>query len=97
MEKNIDEFAFPVDGIRNPLAAILGYSELFLDESLQNKIRKQVFRIDAIISRFDELWIESDRLRRLWRGLVIEVTQLQGLLLTNVNSRIESLRVHASP
>lgn len=63
LNKNIEEFAFLVDRIRNPLAVISAYAELFAEESLRNKIIEQVLRIDEIISRLDMLWFDSEKLR----------------------------------
>ncbi|MCS7119347.1 MAG: hypothetical protein NZ894_04785, partial [Archaeoglobaceae archaeon] len=63
LKKNIDELAYLVDGIRNPLAVILSSAELFADEKLRDRIYEQVLRIDKIISRLDKLWMESERIK----------------------------------
>ncbi|MCS7130488.1 MAG: PAS domain-containing protein [Archaeoglobaceae archaeon] len=64
LKKNIDEIAYLVDGIRNPLAVILSNAELFADEQLKQKIYEQVLKIDEIISRLDVVWIESEKMKK---------------------------------
>lgn len=63
LQRNIDEMAYLVDGIRNPLAAIFAYMELLEDDKLREKVQRQVLRIDEIISRLDRVWIESERVK----------------------------------
>ncbi|MDI9643027.1 MAG: PAS domain-containing protein [Archaeoglobales archaeon] len=63
LQKNIDEIAYLVDGIRNPLAVIFAYTELFADENFRQRIYEQISKIDEIISKLDVAWIESEKIR----------------------------------
>ncbi|MEM0266872.1 MAG: hypothetical protein QXM23_06265, partial [Archaeoglobaceae archaeon] len=63
LQRNINEIAYLVDGIRNPLAAIFAYMELFADNNLREKVHKQVLRIDKIISRLDRVWLDSEKIK----------------------------------
>ncbi len=70
IEKNIEEFAILVDHIRNPLAAISLFAELKvqeLDKELAENIIKQVKRIEDVIKRLDEGWLESENIREFLR------------------------------
>ncbi|MEM2060297.1 MAG: PAS domain-containing protein [Archaeoglobaceae archaeon] len=63
LQRNINEIAYLVDGIRNPLAAIFALTELFADDNLREKVHKQVLRIDKIISRLDKVWLDSEKIK----------------------------------
>ncbi|MEM5824220.1 MAG: hypothetical protein QXE98_05725, partial [Archaeoglobaceae archaeon] len=63
LQRNINEIAYLVDGIRNPLAAIFAYMELSADDKLREKVHKQVLRIDKIISRLDRVWLDSEKIK----------------------------------
>ena len=69
IEKNIEQFAILVDHIRNPLAAILGLVEMEIsDEKLKKKFEELVYRIEELIERLDEGWIESEKVRKFLDG-----------------------------
>ena len=60
IERNISYFAFLVDGIRNPLAAIQLLAEVKVQNGdLRNSILKQVGRIVDVVSQLDRGWLES--------------------------------------
>jgi len=66
--KNIERFATLVDQIRNPLAIIVGFAELKVeDKKVSQVIIQQVERIDEVIKQLDEGWIESDKIRKFLR------------------------------
>ncbi|MEM3698601.1 MAG: hypothetical protein QW672_01940, partial [Archaeoglobaceae archaeon] len=69
LQRNINEIAYLVDGIRNPLAAIFAYMELFADNNLREKVHKQVLRIDKIISRLDRVWLDSEKIKNTIRKI----------------------------
>jgi len=61
--ENVRTFAYLVDGIRNPLAAIRAYSETLVnDELVREKIISQVERIVEIMRKLDVSWQESEKL-----------------------------------
>lgn len=60
--ENIEVIAYLVDRIRNPLAAIVGFSEFIENEHLKQKIIHQVERVIKIISKLDFAWIESEEI-----------------------------------
>ncbi len=65
LEKNIEDFATLIDGIRNPLAVIMGIAEMMIeDEEAKNKIIEQVERIEEITYKIDKRWAKSESLRR---------------------------------
>ncbi len=67
IEKNIEQFAILVDKIRNPLAVITGYADLFGNME-KDKILEQVRKIEEIIEQLEVGWLESEDVRRLLRG-----------------------------
>jgi len=65
LEKNIEDFATLIDGIRNPLAVIMGIAEMMIeDEEAKRKIIEQIERIEEITYKIDERWAKSENLRR---------------------------------
>ena len=62
IEKNIEQFAILGDHIRNPLAVIVGLSSLTPGD-VSGKIIDQAREIDRIITRLDQGWIESEKVR----------------------------------
>lgn len=62
IEKNIEQFAILGDQIRNPLAVIVGLSDLMPGDTTE-KIILQTREIDRIITQLDMGWIESDKVR----------------------------------
>lgn len=62
--RNQETLAALNDQIRNPLSIISIYSES-CDEETGDKIRHEVMRIDGIIDRLDNGWVESDKVRRV--------------------------------
>ncbi|MDI9643472.1 MAG: PAS domain S-box protein [Archaeoglobales archaeon] len=78
LKENIDAMEHLVDGIRNPLANLLGYVELFGDEEVKEKVLEQVRRIDEIVNKIDQEWINSEKAMETlksfenqsnWRGI----------------------------
>ncbi len=69
LEKNIEEFATLVDGIRNPLAVIMGIAEAMIEnEETRRKIIEQIEKIEKITYRIDERWTKSEHLRNFLKG-----------------------------
>jgi len=64
LSRNQETLATLNDQIRNPLSIIYIYSEN-CDEEIGDKIRNEVMRIDGIIDRLDNGWVESDKVRRV--------------------------------
>ncbi len=70
LEKNIESFAMLVDGIRNPLAVILGIAETMIeDDEAKNKIIEEVEKISEITTKIDERWRKSEHLRNFLREM----------------------------
>jgi len=67
IEKNIEQFAVLGDHIRNPLAAIIGLSDLLDDKTTGGKIHNLAKEIDDIITRIDKGWIDSEKVRLIIR------------------------------
>jgi PAS domain S-box-containing protein len=64
IERNIENFAILIDHIRNPLTNILGITELKVeDEEVRAIVTQQVNRIEKVIERLDEGWLESEVIR----------------------------------
>jgi len=65
LDRNIESFAILVDGIRNPLAVILGIAETMVqDEYARIKIIEEVEKIEKITNTIDERWKKSEHLRK---------------------------------
>jgi PAS domain S-box-containing protein len=63
-EKNIENYAIIVDQIRNPLNNIIGLVEMYIDdEKLIEKILSEAEKINGLIKRLDEGWLESEEVR----------------------------------
>ncbi len=69
LEKNIQSFALLVDGIRNPLAVIMGIAEIEMEEKTREKIIEQIRKIDEIIQKIDERWSKSEYLRSFLKSM----------------------------
>lgn len=67
LARNIVEIAHLVDGIRNPLSAILLNAELYADKVLYEKIREQVLRVIDLLRRLDNSWTESEKIIKTLR------------------------------
>ncbi|MBE8539397.1 PAS domain S-box protein [Geoglobus acetivorans] len=68
IEENIEKFAILVDKIRNPLAAIHGYVEEYVeDETLREKIFEQIARIVKLVNQLEDGWMESENVRMFLR------------------------------
>jgi two-component system response regulator len=63
INKNIEQFAILIDGIRNPLAIILGLTELRTDDDTKAIIMEQIKKIEMILKRLDEGWLDSEEMR----------------------------------
>ena len=62
LEHNMEQFQILNDQIRNPLQAIMGYIDLDCAR-FRPKIEEQIKNIDAIITRLDQGWLESEKVR----------------------------------
>jgi sensor domain CHASE-containing protein len=62
IEQNIEQFAILGDHIRNPLAVIIGLSDLKGDPR-SSRIVEQARIIDRIVDQLDHGWIESEKIR----------------------------------
>lgn len=67
IQQNLAEMAMLNDGIRNPLMAIQGYSELSGHEDLAARIKQQVSLINDMITRIDRRWAESEKILHFLR------------------------------
>ena len=64
INKNIHQLATIGDEIRNPLAIILSLCDsLCLEDSGKQQIVSEIRTIDEFISRLDQGWVESDKIR----------------------------------
>jgi PAS domain S-box-containing protein len=62
IERNMEQFQILNDQIRNPLQAIKGYLAL-IDSEYTGKIDEQLAYIDDIVTRLDQGWLESEKVR----------------------------------
>ena len=62
IDKNMEQFQILNDQIRNPLQAIEGYVELG-DCPFRDKIGEQIRIINDLVTRLDEGWVESEKVR----------------------------------
>jgi PAS domain S-box-containing protein len=62
-ERNIAQFAVLADHVRHPLQVIMGVADLLDDETIAEKLREQVRRVNMQISELDQEWIESRKIR----------------------------------
>ncbi|OYT60831.1 diguanylate cyclase [Euryarchaeota archaeon ex4484_178] len=70
LDKNIESFAMLVDGIRNPLAVILGIAETMVEEeNAKKRIIEEVEKIEKITSIIDERWRKSEHLRKFLKEM----------------------------
>lgn len=65
IEKNIEQFAILGDHLRNPLTAIIGMCDLLDDRATAAKIHARAMEIDALITRIDQGWIDSEKVRTI--------------------------------
>jgi hypothetical protein len=65
IEKNIEQFAILGDHLRNPLTAIVGLCDLLEDRKTAAKIQARAMEIDALITRIDRGWIDSEKVRTI--------------------------------
>jgi PAS domain S-box-containing protein len=63
IEKNNEQFQILNDQIRNPLQVITSLMEYY-DGPCSAKVLEQVALIDSLVSRLDEGWLESEKVRR---------------------------------
>lgn len=63
LERNIKQFRTLVDKIRNPLAVIQGYSELY-NPDFQKKIEKQLAKMMNSLSILEEEWLSTEDLKK---------------------------------
>jgi hypothetical protein len=65
IEKNIEQFAILGDHLRNPLTAIVGLCDLLEDKVIAAKIQARAMEIDALITKIDQGWIDSEKVRNI--------------------------------
>jgi hypothetical protein len=65
IEKNIEQFAILGDHLRNPLTAIVGLCDLLEDRTTAAKIQARAMEIDNLITRIDQGWIDSEKVRTI--------------------------------
>ena len=65
IEKNIEQFAILGDNLRNPLTAIIGLCDLLEDRTTAARIQARAMEIDALITRIDRGWIDSEKVRNI--------------------------------
>lgn len=64
INKNIEYFAHLVDHIRNPLAILSGVIYVNIkEEKTSTRLMKQVEKIEEIISKLDQGWMDSEDTR----------------------------------
>ncbi|WOF16881.1 PAS domain S-box protein [Methanoplanus sp. FWC-SCC4] len=66
IEENLVKMAALNDEIRNPLAVIVGYTDLE-QGPYTDKIFEQADVIDKLINRLDQAWVESEKIREFMR------------------------------
>lgn len=75
INRNIEQFAILVDKIRNPLAVIAGTVEVRCDnDDVRRKVFEAVNKIESIITEVEKVWLESEDVRKLLRGIENENT-----------------------
>jgi two-component system, response regulator PdtaR len=62
LEKNMEQFLYLNDEIRNPLQVITGLT-LLGEGEYQHKILEQAEKIDSLVSKLDMGWVETDKVR----------------------------------
>jgi PAS domain S-box-containing protein len=62
IEQNMEQFLILNDEIRNPLQVITGYADLS-DNKFKEQIDEQIRIINNLVTRLDEGWIESEKVR----------------------------------
>lgn len=67
IERNIEQLAILGDQVRNPLTVISGLCDLLEDRAIADKIHFQAKEIDRTITRIDNGWIESEKVRSILR------------------------------
>ncbi len=72
IEDNIEKFAILVDHLRNPLAALSGYAEMFGDDELRKKIQEQIKKMEEVIEKLEKGWLESEKVREFLRKVWYE-------------------------
>lgn len=67
IEKNIEQFAILGDHLRTPLTAIVGLCDLLEERGIADKIHARAMEIDALITKIDSGWIDSEKVRTIIR------------------------------
>jgi len=80
IERNMEQFQILNDQIRNPLQAIKGYVDLS-DTPFRQQINEQITVINDLVTRLDEGWLESEKVRRfLFKHYLHESLDIPGRL-----------------
>ncbi|MEM0330795.1 MAG: PAS domain S-box protein [Archaeoglobaceae archaeon] len=67
--ENIHTIAYLVDGIRNPLAVMLAYVDMLIeDERVRERVFQQAERILKVMRELDVSWIKSEELKKSVAG-----------------------------
>ncbi len=67
IEHNMEQFAMLSDQIRNPLQAIMLYSDENSDAEVKGRISHQIQIIEKILDTIDESYLESEKIRKFLR------------------------------
>ncbi len=71
LDKNIQDFAFLVDGIRNPLAVIQGSIDTKL-HNFKEMIEQQIDIVSSITDQISDRWLESEQFRNILQKQLLE-------------------------
>ncbi|MCG3216204.1 MAG: PAS domain S-box protein [Candidatus Heimdallarchaeota archaeon] len=66
IEKNIEDFAILVDGIRNPLMSIIGYAEL-VETTHSGTMIEEAKKIEEITKKISDSYLETEQFRKILR------------------------------
>lgn len=65
LEENLEYFAHLVDQIRNPLAILSGFTQVEIqNEKTRTRILRQVERIEELIKKLDQGWMDTEETRK---------------------------------
>jgi len=65
LEENLEYFAHLVDQIRNPLAILSGFTQVEIqNEKTRARILRQVERIEELIKKLDQGWMDTEETRK---------------------------------
>ncbi len=71
IDRNIEQFATLIDEIRNPASVIMHHAET-CPRNCSNIVVKQTDRIENIVSRLEQGWLESEKVRAFLKRDMLE-------------------------